>query len=774
MSGEEGVKCHYIGIDMGSDTLVLGRLIDTGAVDLLVTKTGSRSIKPAVSFQGKQRLIGQEAHDSLMSNVDSTIVDVIQTLEPRAELETTAVESAADESGSMIYKVHYTLSDEEGDLFSVSSRDVLVMLLVKIVDMFVGSDGKYIINLAVADAYGDNAIKVVNDACQIVTALAPHANVVFYTCKGSACMVRRYNQQHGPQNDDDGEEEEVEETEVEVGDDKKEKEETKVEEDEKSDDGDATCTDGNDVNEGDEKDQGQQPKEQVTQSLSKIVVLVDVGKAFTTVSVCALKGNGALSAIKTTSSHFGCHDLDNVLYGMVVDKLAAKGFDVSSIKQGSRRFLRVMKECEGSRKILSANRQTNIVLEVFGDNEESFSFEVTRSEFEKRSEGLMASFRDILTQAIGDSSPADCAVEFVELVGGGTCIPMIQAVVRDVVGVSEEKLRVTLDRSSCVAIGATLLVGEVEKKTTKATANDSVVARVTESLTKDEITSVCEIFNRMNKQDEQLKMIRDARNQLEGFIFSSKTLSSQKHGTLINDEETNKVLDEALEWLDSHDTDAASFDEYNGRFETLKGEIESINKVYFDTVREEEEKLAEERKKEEEEWAKQRESEVKEDHDNRKLPTAKRMQQVLRNKAEATELFKDGNYAHATARYARALGLTSKFFDLNPDEKKEVDDITTVLHLNLAMCYLKQKQWKKAVSECDEALAGDDTNPKAYYRKAYALECMKDIDEAFKVGKQGAKLAPEDTALSKLVKRLEGKKKKQLAKEKKMYSKMFG
>lgn len=51
------------------------------------------------------------------------------------------------------------------------------------------------------------------------------------------------------------------------------------------------------------------------------------------------------------------------------------------------------------------------------------------------------------------------------------------------------------------------------------------------------------------------------------------------------------------------------------------------------------------------------------------------MQQVMRNKNEATELFKGGNFAHAAARYARALAHTSKFFDLSTDDEKEVNDL---------------------------------------------------------------------------------------------------
>jgi hypothetical protein len=40
----------------------------------------------------------------------------------------------------------------------------------------------------------------------------------------------------------------------------------------------------------------------------------------------------------------------------------------------------------------------------------------------------------------------------------------------------------------------------------------------------------------------------------------------------------------------------------------------------------------------------------KEDHDTRKLKTPERIRLMEKNKAEATELFKGGNYMHAIQR----------------------------------------------------------------------------------------------------------------------------
>lgn len=96
------------------------------------------------------------------------------------------------------------------------------------------------------------------------------------------------------------------------------------------------------------------------------------------------------------------------------------------------------------------------------------------------------------------------------------------------------------------------------------------------------------------------------------------------------------------------------------------------------------------------------------------------------------------------------------------------------LHLNLAMCHLKESAWNKALLACDESIAIDKSNPKAYYRKALALENMKDFKLALHAANQGLELAPEDKAMAKLKARIEAKKAKKMEAEKKAYGKMFG
>jgi Tfp pilus assembly protein PilF len=90
---------------------------------------------------------------------------------------------------------------------------------------------------------------------------------------------------------------------------------------------------------------------------------------------------------------------------------------------------------------------------------------------------------------------------------------------------------------------------------------------------------------------------------------------------------------------------------------------------------------------------------------------------VMKNKEEATELFKDRNFRPAAARYHKALTHSTKFFDLSPEDEKEVKAVKLSLYLNLALCYMKMDNWHQVQVNSEEALAIDPQNAKALFRR---------------------------------------------------------
>merc|ERR1711991_508653 len=126
------------------------------------------------------------------------------------------------------------------------------------------------------------------------------------------------------------------------------------------------------------------------------------------------------------------------------------------------------------------------------------------------------------------------------------------------------------------------------------------------------------------------------------------------------------------------------------------------------------------------------------------------MRMVVKNKEEGTELFKGGNYRPAAARYHKALTHASKFFDLSPDDEKEVKAVKLSLYLNLAQCYIKLENYDNVIRNCDEALSLEPKNAKALFRRAFAYETKKDWDRALDDLKNAAESNPDDMAIPKV------------------------
>ena len=168
---------------------------------------------------------------------------------------------------------------------------------------------------------------------------------------------------------------------------------------------------------------------------------------------------------------------------------------------------------------------------------------------------------------------------------------------------------------------------------------------------------------------------------------------------------------------------------------------------------------------------------VHEDHDTRPLRKAERLRLAQNNKDEGTQLFKDGNVAPAIARWGRSLEHTTKFIDLTPEDKPEVDALVLSLHLNIAMALLRlgdETSLQRCVESTTKALAIAPANAKALYRRACAQHGLRQLAAA-RADLDAAEAAePGDKAVAALLKTVDAAIAAQKQKEKAMYGKMFG
>ena len=307
------------------------------------------------------------------------------------------------------------------------------------------------------------------------------------------------------------------------------------------------------------------------------------------------------------------------------------------------------------------------------------------------------------------------------------------------------------------------------------------VSAVPESaMTEEEKIAAVASEEEMQKIDKELREIENSKNALESFIYEMQSVleGNGKYGryaSLLKKEMLSPLLTKAQEslWDASDDTSAAVF---QNQLVKLEDEFQKTSPDYFAAVKKEKEEEEEKMRVAEKEAEEERKlnGEDDEDHDRRKLKSGDRMRLVMRNKEEATELFKGSNFAHAAARYTKSLGHCHKFIDMTPEIKKEVESVKVSLYLNLAQCYLKLEQWSKVVPNCKDALTFDPDNVKALYRRAYALIKLKQIDEAHKDVKLALTKKSDDKSLLKLKKIIDAHIKKAKAKEKKMAQAMFG
>jgi len=136
-------------------------------------------------------------------------------------------------------------------------------------------------------------------------------------------------------------------------------------------------------------------------------------------------------------------------------------------------------------------------------------------------------------------------------------------------------------------------------------------------------------------------------------------------------------------------------------------------------------------------------------------------------KEAGNEFFRNGEYQKAVGKYTKVFAYTSGLKmppfiggdeskvisrgrpDISKDESSTIDAITLSTNLNLAACYVKLKDGEKAFKFAEKAVAADQKNPKAFFRRGQAWQLKGDFDNAEKDLKKALDLAPTDALIKK-------------------------
>ncbi|KAM7421909.1 hypothetical protein PAMA_010130 [Pampus argenteus] len=130
---------------------------------------------------------------------------------------------------------------------------------------------------------------------------------------------------------------------------------------------------------------------------------------------------------------------------------------------------------------------------------------------------------------------------------------------------------------------------------------------------------------------------------------------------------------------------------------------------------------------------------------NKPAPSDKDIKKGQTLKDEGNALVKKGEHRKAIEKYSQSL-------------KHNPTEVTTFT--NRALCYLSVKQYRDAVSDCDEALMIDSSNIKALYRRAQAHKELQNINACVDDLNRLLKVEPKNTAAEKLLQEVQKKKKK--------------
>lgn len=158
------------------------------------------------------------------------------------------------------------------------------------------------------------------------------------------------------------------------------------------------------------------------------VVIFDLGGGTFDVSVLSMERG--LFAVKATGgdTHLGGEDFDNATVDHCLKMIENKhGKNAAkAVKASNRSMQRLRAACEQAKRVLSNAQETDIEVDGILDGE-SFTYTLTRVEFEKLCEPMFTRCIDTVKAVLRDANATVDQVTDVVLVGGSTRVPALQS-----------------------------------------------------------------------------------------------------------------------------------------------------------------------------------------------------------------------------------------------------------------------------------------------------------------------------------------------------------
>jgi molecular chaperone DnaK (HSP70)/Flp pilus assembly protein TadD len=507
------------------------------------------------------------------------------------------------------------------------------------------------------------------------------------------------------------------------------------------------------------------------------VLFVDMGHSYLSVQLAAFTGSKMKVLSSLTDDTAGAREFDIILAKHFAEEIKQKhGIDVMRNK---RAWSRLLHSAEKTKAVLSTIDDTFCEVENLSDID--FRGRISRTKFEDLSRELLQKVEVAVETVLKEAGVSVEALTAVEIVGGGTRIPAVQAALAH--ALAGKTLSRTLDSSGSVAVGAALMAAiltpeigldyVVEEKGQEG-GEMGVEATDEEGLSGDEVEKYIREEAQMEERDRAVFESEHKRNEVEQLVYSTREKCDDRNfKESITDSEKEallKKLDEVQLWIDDHPA-TGQVDIFNEKIQEIQDAIKTLTPNLHAKL----EQLREEREKREREEAEEAAKFKAAEEKKEKQPRTKKqkIQEAAKKRNQGNLVFKEFDYESAARLYAEALNYMADLYDLSPKEQEEVNALRLPLHLNLAACLGKINRHNLAVENCNKALEIEKKNVKALFRRAQSYVQLKKLDEAKADLTAALEVEPKNGAIVKELATVNKLLQQEKDKQKKVYAKMF-
>ncbi|XP_073081197.1 peptidyl-prolyl cis-trans isomerase FKBP5-like isoform X3 [Manis javanica] len=132
-----------------------------------------------------------------------------------------------------------------------------------------------------------------------------------------------------------------------------------------------------------------------------------------------------------------------------------------------------------------------------------------------------------------------------------------------------------------------------------------------------------------------------------------------------------------------------------------------------------------------------------------------------------------GKYMQAVIQYGKIVSWLEMEYGLSEKESKASESFLLAAFLNLAMCYLKLREYSKAVECCDKALGLDSASEKGLYRRGEAQLLMNEFESAKGDFEKVLEVNPQNKAARLQISMCQKKAKEHNERDRRIYANMF-